>query len=175
MSNYIKALGEQKLTQAREDSHYSSACKRSKMSPSQEQRRAKNRPPKRSRCNLTQHRPNTKAPNCEAARIALWYYLLFIARSLDSGEENLLCHREVLTLESMDNFYYGKIKKRAFYVSCLCFTRWLSRFAQGDLIFDSLNEILKQWPMKANSEFWNLQATQTYAISWALKQRVYPI
>ena len=159
MSNYIKALGEQKLTQAREDSHYSSACKRSKMSHSQEQRRAKNRPPKRSRCNLTQHRPNTKAPNCEAARIALWYYLLFIARSLlllTLGKKTYCVTGTFLHLNLWITSTMGKLKKRAFYVSCLCFTRWLSRFAQGDLIFDSLNEILKQWPMKANSEFWNL-------------------
>lgn len=37
-----------------------------------------------------------------------------VAITFDSGEENLLCHRDVLTLESMDNFYYGKIKKEGF-------------------------------------------------------------
>ena len=125
------------------------------MSPSQEQRRAKNRPPKRSRCNLTQHRPNTKAPNCEAARIALWYYLLFIARSLDSGEENLLCHREVLTLESMDNFYYGKIKKEGFL--CVLFVLY-----KVTLTFCTrrLNLWLSQWNFKTvtdESELWVLE------------------
>ena len=125
------------------------------MSPSQEQRRAKNRPPKRSRCNLTQHRPNTKAPNCEAARIALWYYLLFIARSLDSGEENLLCHREVLTLESMDNFYYGKIKKEGFL--CVLFVLY-----KVTLTFCTrrLNLWLSQWNFKTvtdESELWILE------------------
>lgn len=32
----------------------------------------------------------------------------------DPGEENLVRHREVLTLESMDNIYNRNIKKRAF-------------------------------------------------------------
>lgn len=125
------------------------------MSPSQEQRRAKNRPPKRSRCNLTQHRPNTKAPNCEAARIALWYYLLFIARSLDSGEENLLCHREVLTLESMDNFYYGKIKKEGFLCVLLVLYKVTLTFCTR-----RLNLWLSQWNFKTvtdESELWILE------------------
>ena len=128
------------------------------MSPSQEQRRAKNRAPKRSRCNLTQHPPNTKAPNCEAARIALWYYLLFIARSLlllTLGKKTYCVTGKFLHLNLWITSTMGKLKKEGFLCVLLVLYKVTLTFCTW-----RLNLWLSQWNFKTvtdESELWVLE------------------